>query len=593
MNIVSADGISKTLGDKPLFENLSFGIGDGDKFSLIGVNGCGKTTLLRLVAGLDQPDDGTIVRSRDARIAYLQQIPPFDPAHTIEEHLFSGPAAHDRPEGWRLKSFLTDYGVTDLAARMGELSGGMQKKVALARVLATDAQLLILDEPTNHLDLDAILRLQDHLRDMKKALFMVTHDRMFLDAVSTGIWEIDRRQLFTYGGGYERYLERKAERDLSLQRSEDKAENILRTELEWLRRGPKARATKSQDRKDRIQRLLDREQIAAPGEIELSISGRRLGKKILEVRGITKRYGDRVVLKPFSWTFKKNQKLGIVGRNGCGKTTLLSLLTGTIEPDGGTVDVGVNTCFGYFDQRGETLDPNMKVIDYIKSAGEQIEVAGGVTISAAQMLERFLFHSGMQYQAIGRLSGGEKRRLQLLFVLMKNPNFLILDEPTNDLDIRTLTILEDFLQRFEGCLLIVSHDRWFLDKCCEFLLVFDEEGSVGGFACDMSDYIEMRAAQKAAAKEPEKKEKPAPQVRPRDIEKKAKLTFKERLELDKLPAEIGALEREKEELEGQLSGGRSTDDMARLATLGHRFEEVRAEIDIKIARWAELSEKEE
>ncbi len=592
MNIVSADGISKTLGDKPLFTGLSFGIGDGDKFSLIGVNGCGKTTLLRLVAGLDQPDGGTIVRSRDARIAYLQQIPPFDPAHTIEEHLFSGPVAHDRPEGWRLKSFLTDYGVTDLAARMGELSGGMQKKVALARVLATDAQLLILDEPTNHLDLDAILRLQDHLRDMKKALFMVTHDRMFLDAVSTGIWEIDRRQLFTYGGGYERYLERKAERDLSLQRSEDKAENILRTELEWLRRGPKARATKSQDRKDRIQRLLDREQIAAPGEIELSISGRRLGKKILEVRGITKRYGDRVVLKPFSWTFKKNQKLGIVGRNGCGKTTLLSLLTGTIEPDGGTVDVGVNTCFGYFDQRGETLDPNMKVIDYIKSAGEQIEVAGGVTISAAQMLERFLFHSGMQYQAIGRLSGGEKRRLQLLFVLMKNPNFLILDEPTNDLDIRTLTILEDFLQRFEGCLLIVSHDRWFLDKCCEFLLVFDEEGSVGGFACDMSDYIEMRTAQKAAAKEPEKKEKPAPQVRPRDIEKKVKLSFKERLELDKLPAEIGALEREKEELEAQLSGG-AHGDMARLAARGHRFEEVRAEIDVRIARWAELSEKEE
>ena len=592
MNIVSADGISKTLGDKPLFENLSFGIGDGDKFSLIGVNGCGKTTLLRLVAGLDQPDGGTVVRSRDARIAYLPQIPPFDPAHTIEEHLFSGPAAHDRPEGWRLKSFLTDYGVTDLAARMGELSGGMQKKVALARVLATDAQLLILDEPTNHLDLDAILRLQDHLRDMKKALFMVTHDRMFLDAVSTGIWEIDRRQLFTYGGGYERYLERKAERDLSLQRSEDKAENILRTELEWLRRGPKARATKSQDRKDRIQRLLDREQIAAPGEIELSISGRRLGKKILEVRGVTKRYGDRVVLKPFSWTFKKNQKLGIVGRNGCGKTTLLSLLTGTIEPDGGTVDVGVNTCFGYFDQRGETLDPNMKVIDYIKSAGEQIEVAGGVTISAAQMLERFLFHSGMQYQAIGRLSGGEKRRLQLLFVLMKNPNFLILDEPTNDLDIRTLTILEDFLQRFEGCLLIVSHDRWFLDKCCEFLLVFDEEGSVGGFACDMSDYIEMRAAQKARAKEPEKKEKPALQVRPRDIDKKVKLTFKERLELDKLPAEIGALEREKEELEAQLSGG-AHGDMARLTALGHRFEEVRAEIDVKIARWAELSEKEE
>ncbi|HOW51614.1 MAG TPA: ABC-F family ATP-binding cassette domain-containing protein [bacterium] len=592
MNIISADGISRTIADKPLFENLSFGIGDGDKVSLIGVNGCGKTTLLRLVAGLDQPDGGTVVRSRDARIAYLPQIPPFDPAHTIEEHLFSGPAAHDRPEGWRLKSFLTDYGVTDLAARMGALSGGMQKKVALARVLATDAQLLILDEPTNHLDLDAILRLQEHLREMKKALFMVTHDRMFLDAVSTGIWEIDRRQLFTYGGGYERYLERKAERDLSLQRSEDKAENILRTELEWLRRGPKARATKSQDRKDRIQRLLDREQIAAPGEVELSITGRRLGKKILEVKGITKRYGGRVVLNPFSWTFKKNQKLGIVGPNGCGKTTLLNLLTGVIEPDGGTVEPGVNTCFGYFDQRGATLDPDMKVIDFIKSAGERIEVAGGVTISASQMLERFLFTGTMQYQPIGKLSGGEKRRLQLLFVLMKNPNFLILDEPTNDLDIKTLTILEDFLQRFEGCLLIVSHDRWFIDRCCEFLLVFDENATVGGFACDMSDYIEMRAAQKVRAKEPEKKEKPVPQVRPRDIEKKVKLTFKERLELDKLPAEIGALEREKEELEAQLSGG-AHGDMARLTALGHRFEEVRRLIDEKLERWALLSEKEE
>lgn len=583
MNIISADKITKSQGGKPLFENLSFGMEDTDRFALIGTNGCGKTTLLSIIAGRETLDSGTLTRSRDLDISFLPQIPLFDPAKTISDYFTKVPKH-------KADAILSELGIDNSGLVIGSLSGGMLKKVALAQALTAETDLLILDEPTNHLDIDTILWLQDYLQKYNKALLMVTHDRYFVDKVCTGILEIDRRQLFTYRGDYAYYLEKKAVFEHNLERTEDRMENILRSELAWLKQGPRARTTKSQDRIDRIKAMAGREKFEKEGAVELSITGRRLGKKILEVSGISKSYDGRKVVDDFSWIFKKNQKLGIVGKNGCGKSTLLNMLTGKIEPDSGVIDKGLHTCFGYFDQQGIELNPSMRLIDFIKSSAEIITLAGGLFLTASQMLEKFLFPSGMQYQTIAKLSGGEKRRLQLLYVLMKNPNFLILDEPTNDLDIKTLSILEDFLQKFEGCLLIVSHDRYFLDRCCDYLLVFDDAGSVSGFACDMSDYLELRKAMKEAQRQP-KKEKTEPQIRPRDMEKKNKLTYKERLDLAEIVPAIEALEKEKADIEAQLSGMEK--DLSKLAELGMRFENIGKLLDEKIQRWSELTEKEE
>ncbi len=634
-NILSADRISKSHGDRNLFTELTFGIDAGDKIGLIGPNGAGKSTLFRGLAGREPLDDGRLALRRGTRIAYLEQLPEYNPDDDLRTHIYKSESElvrlihayesaaerasrhqQDAPalaeldrltnamhehDAWtyeaEIKSILSELGLDDLSVTMSSLSGGMLKKVALAHTLIEDADLLFLDEPTNHLDVESIVWLEKYLRETKKAVFLITHDRYFLERITNRIFELEPPELHRYEGNYETYLTKKAERDEQFERSEAKARNFLRTELEWLRRQPKARGTKQKARIDRIDVVQNRKQRSQAEAAEFRVAGRRQGKKILEVENIGKSFPDadgntRTLFENFSHVFGPGERIGVVGPNGSGKSTFLKILTGKLKPDAGNIDTGTNTHFGYFDQQSDLFaapaDGERRLIEFVKrEAGEFISTADGDRIDAARLLERFGFDGRLQHGFLKNLSGGERRRLHLVFVLLGNPNFLILDEPTNDLDIQTLSRLEDFLGGFAGCVLVVSHDRYFMDRIADRLFAFTKDGLVQ-YTGSYSDYL---AEQESTSREQNSvpvTEQEKPQTPAKAPGKKRRLSNKERREYDSLQAEIEKLEAERSELETLLGSGES--DHTKLAAWGDRHTELGALIEEKYARWSELEE---
>lgn len=609
MHYLSVQNLTCVQGAKTLFDSISFGIEAGEKIALIGINGCGKTSLLNEIVAVSQTPNAAIMTKQGLKISYLSQLPTFDPQYTILDHIFQSntPTARvlrsyhrcleDPSLGAELSECLAQmdiYGAWDYEAKitaildelklyqlhlpMSTLSGGMIKKVSLAQVFFEEADLLILDEPTNHLDIETITWLENTLKKMNKALLMVTHDRYFLNKVCTKIIEIDKKQLFTYHGNYQAYLEQKALRLKTQQRTEENIEAILRVELEWLSRGPKARSTKQKARIQRIDAMQTREVEEKNIDIELGVAGRRLGKKILELKEVTKTFENRVVIPAFSYTFKQREKIGILGPNGSGKTTLLNLITGQISPDSGIIDAGVNTFFGYFDQHSRTLETDLTVYEHIHKIGSYITLHDGTQLSAAKLLEQFLFPSYMFKTKIKDLSGGERRRLDLVSMLLKNPNFLLFDEPTNDLDITTLSILENFLLTFAGCAVVISHDRYFMDRVVDQLLVFDE-GQLTHFSGTYSDYVFMQQEKGIKQKvAPAIKKSEPPQ---RDLHKSQKQ------EMKTLETEIQALELEFKKIDQFfLSNAGSALDYE---IAGKRRKEVEQSLEIKFAKWEQLA----
>ncbi len=622
MNLINAESIEKSQGGRLLFSDLTFGIQEGEKVALIGENGCGKTTLLRVLAGRETPDRGNVVTNKLCGISFLEQRTEPRADDSIIEHLLTGNSPRaaalreyelcaekaeagdesaaarlascaekvDSLDAWdyerRVHAVLSGFGIRDLSMKMGHLSGGMSKKVALAQTIIEEANCLFLDEPTNHLDVDSIVWLEEYLTRFTGALVMVTHDRYFLDNVCSTIFEIDNQKFYRYEGNYSYYLEKRDERIASAQKSDDRVANILRTELEWLRRGPKARGTKAKARKDRIYELMRHEDYREADEIEISVTGKRLGKKILEVNGISKLYGERTIIDTFSHVFKNGERVGIAGANGSGKTTLLNLLTGRIEPDKGDVDKGMHTSFGFFTQQSEAPDPTEKVIDFVEKSGKTVSLADGSFITASKILEMFLFPPGLHHTPVSKLSGGERRRLFLLQVLMGNPNFLVLDEPTNDLDIRTLSIREDFLQKFAGCLIVVSHDRYFMDRVTDYIFFLDGSTKVKSFPGSFSEYLEYKREE--AAERAPKETKRDTREEKRAVKEKTKLSFNEDREYKTIEADIKSLEDEKESLHAKIAAGSS--DPALYAEWGTRLNELDTLINEKYSRWEYLEQ---
>jgi ABC transport system ATP-binding/permease protein len=625
MNYLSAESLSKSYGDKYLFQNLNFGINQGQRIALVGINGSGKSTLLKILAGLIPPETGQVSVRKGIKVGFLGQQPVFDESLTVEQTIFatgnpiltaiqeyehcledphtSGERMQqvmDKMESlkaWdyeiKIKQILSRLGVHNLQDVIGHLSGGQRKRVAMARVLIDEPDLLILDEPTNHLDLDTIEWLENLLSAGQQTLLMVTHDRYFLDKVANEIAEMDRGQVYTYKGNYSYFVEKKAEREQMLDAEIDKAKNLLRKELEWMRRQPKARGTKSKSRIDAFYETKDKanSKVATQG-LELSVKTTRQGGKIIEVDHISKAFGDKVVVDDFSYVFKKKDRIGIIGQNGAGKTTFLNMLTGKLQPDAGEISAGETTVFGYYTQQELSFRDDQRVIDVVKEIAEVVETGKGETITAAQFLQHFQFPPATQYTYVSKLSGGEKRRLQLLRVLIKNPNFLILDEPTNDLDIITLNILEDFLLNFGGCLLIVSHDRYFMDQLVEHIFVFEGDGRIRNFPGNYTDYREFLAEQEAdkPAAKPAAVAAPAPAAAPAASEAPArrKASFKEKREYEQLDAEIQALEEKKAALLAEMNqpGG----DHRKIAEQGALLKSLEQDLDAKTERWLELSE---
>ena len=473
MNIVTIEHLTKSYTERLLFDDTAFSVSEGEKIGLIGINGTGKSTLLKIVAGLEEPDQGTVVRSRGLDIRYLPQNPEFDPKDNVIQAVLKDNQGHDHV--WDIesqaKSMLNKLGITEQEALMGTLSGGQKKRVALASVLLSTAKLLILDEPTNHLDSSMADWLEEYLKKFKGALLMITHDRYFLDSVTNRIVELDKGKLYSYQTNYQGFLKLKAERLDMAAASERKRQSILRVELEWMQRGARARSTKQKAHIQRYEALRDQKAPETDGRVEMESAASRLGRTTVEISDLSKSYGDKVLLKDFTYIFLKDDRIGIIGPNGAGKSTLMKMIAGWVEPDNGTIEIGQTVRMGYFSQENEEMDETLRVIDYIKNVAEYVKTRDG-SISASQMLERFLFPSHMQYTVIGKLSGGERRRLYLLRILMDAPNVILLDEPTNDLDIQTLTILEDYLDSFQGIVVTVSHDRYFLDRVVRRIFAF-------------------------------------------------------------------------------------------------------------------------
>lgn len=614
------ENLTKSFGDLVLFENISFAVDDGRRVALVAKNGTGKTTLLNIIAGRESADAGQIVPRRDLRVAYLEQSPSYPAGMTVLEACFysdnpalSAIAAYERAiadpsgaglqeaigqmdalEAWdyeqRAKRILTRLKIRDFQQRVETLSGGQLKRVALANVLISESDLLILDEPTNHLDTDMTEWLEEYLSQSSAGLLMVTHDRYFLDCVCSDIIELEDRRVYHYSGNYSYYLEKKQERDEATAALRSSEMNLYRRELEWMRRQPQARATKAQARIDAFRSLEERLQSTRNGgEVRLDVKASRIGTKIFEVRGLSKSYGDRKILNGFDYTFTRYEKLGIVGDNGCGKSTFLKLLMGIEKPDSGVIDIGETVRFGYYSQQGINFDDSQKVIDVVSDIAEEVSLGDGRKMSASQFLQHFLFTPETQHNFVARLSGGERRRLYLCTVLMRNPNFLVLDEPTNDLDIITLGILEEYLSAFRGCVIVVSHDRYFVDKVADHLLVFCGDGEVRDFAGTYSEYVTWKRAYEAARRDETAHEKPKPQLsRPQEAASH-KLSFGEKRELEALELEIPKLEAEKAALESTLSSG--TLALEELTAQSRRIAELIDLIDTKTMRWLELSER--
>jgi len=624
VNVLTVENISKTFGEKRLLDEISFGVAEGDRIGLIGLNGSGKSTLLKIVARLLPPDEGAVTVRQGLRIQYLAQNPLFEPGATVLEAVLSGesPAFRllreyeqalcdlgtqpgnqrlqerlaelqlqmDAQQLWALqaqaKSTLTRLGIVDFAKPVDALSGGQRKRVALAQALIQPADLLILDEPTNQIDMTAVAWLEAQLAKFSGALLLVTHDRYFLDRVVTRILELDLGRLFSYEGNYGRFLEQKEVREAGATVREERRQNLLRRELAWLRRGAKARSTKQKARIDRVHALEEQTPEVQGGKVEIAVGSHRLGREIIVLKDLTKGFGGHPVIENFSYTLLPRDRIGIIGPNGCGKSTLLDLIAGRLAPDSGEVAVGKTVRLVYYDQESEDMDPQQRVIDHIKEVAEVVQTPDGGTISASQMLERFLFPVKVQWTEIGKLSGGERRRLYLLRKLMAEPNVLLLDEPTNDLDIETLTVLEEYLEQFPGVVFAVSHDRYFLDRVADQLFCF-EGGQIRPYVGTCSEYLAQRAEslQIPTAKE----ERSEPRSEPEKGRQSLKLTFKEQREWEAIEGRVATLEAEVARLEGAMEDAAT--DYGRLQKLSAEHVRSREELAQAMDRWAELAEK--
>ena len=581
---LDVQNLTKSFGALVLFENISFGISEGQRVGLIAKNGTGKSTLLSVLTGHEGYDSGSIIYKKDLKIGYLEQAPRFSPDDTVLDACFN----HEREEEkvLRAKQVLTQLKIRDLSQPMRELSGGQQKRVALANVLLTEPDFLILDEPTNHLDLDMIEWLEGYLSRSSMTLLMVTHDRFFLDRVCNMIVELDGRQLYTYRGNYAYYLEKREERMDATRAEIARANNLYRRELEWMRRMPQARGHKARYREEAFYELERKaKQRIEDRQMRLKTSNLYIGNKIFECQYVSKRFGDTVILKDFYYNFARFEKMGIVGNNGTGKSTFIKLLLGQLPLDGGRFDIGETVRFGYFSQEGLQFDNDKKVIDIVTDIAEYIDVGGGRHLTASQFLQHFLFTPEQQHNYVCNLSGGEKRKLYLCTVLMRNPNFLVLDEPTNDLDIQTLQILEAYLADFPGCVIVVSHDRYFMDKVVDHLLVFKGNGEIKDFP---GNYTQYRDWQSLKSEKDAQEEKPTTEKRSYRNDSKRKMTFKEKTEFARLETEIDSLEKEKKEIEQALSSGQLSSD--EIVKLSKRLPIVNDELDEKSMRWLELSE---
>ena len=585
--LLSGEQLSKTYGTRTLLDGVSFYVDRGDKVGVIGVNGTGKSTLLRLLAGAEEPNEGTVRPDPNVRLEYLPQNPVFPRERTVLEQVLAGLSDDDRVLAeYEAKTILNRLGVSRFDQKVGELSGGERRRVALAAVLARPSDVLILDEPTNHLDNDMVNWLEEELKAWKGALVMVTHDRYFLERIVTTMVEVEDGKLYTYPGNYDKYLERKAARLESEKASERKRQAILRREYQWVMQGPTARGTKSRERLERYEALKAQTGPAEKTSLELSARSSRLGKKTVELRGVTKSFGARTVLRDFDCMLLRDDRIGIVGANGSGKSTLLNLLAGKLAPDAGEIEVGETVRIGYFCQEVPDMDNDTRVIDYVKEIGNRIETAEGM-LTATQMLEQFLFPAEVQWSPIRKLSGGEKRRLFLLSVLAAAPNVLLLDEPTNDLDIQTLSILEDYLDTFPGAVVAVSHDRYFLDRVVRRVFAVEPDGQVKGYPGGYTEYLEARRKEE----KPKIPREPAPdkgKERPTAPPQKVKFTYKEQREYESIDADIAALEEQIARVQAEQAE-KATDYVA-LQELQARQEELEAALEEKMERWVYLND---
>ena len=620
-NLLQVENLTKSFGVNSLFDDINFTINEGEKVGLIAKNGTGKSTLLYIIAGDDTPDDGKLIFKNDVTIGYLKQLPQFEPHLSVmdtcligdddqskairqyenalivgnNEEMTKAIQAMDLASAWdyeeRFKQILSQLKIDDIKQRISELSGGQIKRVALAKILISNPQFLILDEPTNHLDIDMIEWLEAYLSRSRMTILMVTHDRYFLDKICSKILELDQKSIYGYDGNYNYYLEKRAERIDAQNAAVEKARNLLRTEIEWMRRQPQARAHKAQYRIDAFYDLKERAQSRNDkGDVELNVKAGYIGKKIFVAHHVSKSFDGKVILNDFNYIFSRYEKLGIVGDNGVGKSTFIKLLLDRIQPDSGYFEIGETVKFGYYSQEGIHFDEGKKVIDAIRDVAEHIYFDEKHHYSASQFLQLFLFTPTDQQKLIEKLSGGEKKRLYLAMVLMSKPNFLILDEPTNDLDIQTLEILEDYLSKFSGCLIVISHDRFFMDRCVDHTFVFMGDGVIKDFP---GNYSEYRAWKEAHEKEETTAQKQKAELKPakprnNNRDNSQKLTFKEKREFEELTEFIERLTKEKEELFNLFNSGEQIDDVA---TKASRFEEVKDLLDEMELRWLELSEK--
>lgn len=583
MVLLTCEGLKKNYTEKALLENISMSIHEGDKIGFVGVNGTGKSTLLKLISGVMEPEGGTITRSNGLKAGYLAQNPPFEEDMTVLQQAMEYiHQAGSSVEEYRCKAMLTKLGLGEYGTIIGTLSGGQKKRVAMAAVLAQETNLLILDEPTNHMDSDMIEWLEGFLKAYKGAILMITHDRYFLDRVTNQIVEIDRGKLVRYDGNYDSYLEAKASREEMLLASERKRRAIYKKELAWIRRGAQARSTKAKGRIQRFEELEANKLVINESSLEINGMSSRLGRKIIEIKNVSKGYGNKKLIEDFSYMILRNDRIGIIGPNGCGKSTLLNLITGGIQPDHGTIEKGKTVKIGYFSQENEALDPDKRIIKYVEEIAGNIQTKDGM-LSASQMLERFLFPPHMHSVQIGRLSGGEKRRLYLLGVLMQAPNVLIFDEPTNDLDVGTLAVLEDYLDDFPGAVIIVSHDRYFLDRLAIRTFVFEGEGHIGHYIGGYSDWLRQR--KKEGTKEPvKKKEEPRRRIR----KKKLRFTYQEAREYETIEDDIMELEGTISRLEASMA--QNAADFIKLGELSKEKESLEETLLEKMERWEYLSQ---
>ncbi|CAG7629814.1 ABC-F family ATP-binding cassette domain-containing protein [Paenibacillus allorhizosphaerae] len=632
MNILTVEQLYVSYGEKVLFDHIDFQINEKERIGLVGVNGTGKSTLLKVMAGLEPVEKGKLTHANHFRVEYLPQNPDFDTESTVLEQVFFGDtplmqalreyesalaelqlspedekkqaklfAAQQRMDatgaweaGTVAKTVLTQLGIRDFGQKVGMLSGGQRKRVAMARVLIQPADLLILDEPTNHIDHETVEWLEEFLSKWKGALLLVTHDRYFLDRVTNRIFELDRGELYSYEGNYAAFLEKKADRLEREAAEEDKRQNLLRRELAWLRRGAKARTTKQKARIERVVALRDKKVDGPAAQLDISLGGSRLGKKIMELEHVSKSFGSRPIVDSFSYIVLPEDRIGIIGPNGTGKSTFLNLLAGRLTPDSGTIDVGPTVKLAYYTQETVEMNDKMRAIDYIKEVAEVVRTASGDSVTAAQMMERFLFSPAQQWTPIGKLSGGEKRRLYLLRTLMGEPNVLLLDEPTNDLDIQTLTVLEEYLDDFPGVVITVSHDRYFLDRTADHLFVFEGDGRIRRFFGNYTEYMEAVKQERQAEEQLKRETKPEPSganaanESRRDSNRPKKLSYNEQKEWDGIEAKIAGLEERLEQVKAEIAQAGS--DYGKVQQLFQEEQELTAQLEQAMDRWAELSE---